>query len=101
MAELLSLMGHEVYTANNAEDALQLARAQLPATIVLDLGLPGTDGYALARMLRAEPAFATTRLIAHTGYGSDQDRQRSREAGFDFHLVKPAKFDDLERALRP
>jgi PAS domain S-box-containing protein len=101
MAELLSLMGHEVYTANNAEDALQLARAQLPATIVLDLGLPGTDGYALARMLRAEPAFATTRLIAHTGYGSDQDRERSREAGFDFHLVKPAKFDDLERALRP
>ncbi|MRW84916.1 response regulator [Pseudoduganella sp. FT26W] len=101
MAELLTLMGHEVHTAHNAEDALALARAQLPQTIVLDLGLPGTDGYALARMLRAEPAFAHTRLIAHTGYGSDQDRERTRAAGFDFHLVKPANFDDLEQALRP
>jgi PAS domain S-box-containing protein len=101
MAELLMLMGHEVYTAHNAEDGLKLARTHQPQTIMLDLGLPGTDGYTLARMLRAEPAFAHTRLIAHTGYGSDQDRQRSREAGFDFHLVKPANFDDLEQALRP
>lgn len=101
MAELLSLMGHEVFTANNAEDALLLARSQQPTAIVLDLGLPGTDGYALARMLRAEAAFANTRLIAHTGYGSDQDRERSREAGFDFHLVKPARFEDIERALMP
>jgi PAS domain S-box-containing protein len=101
MAELLTLMGHQVHTAHNAEDALVLARAQLPQTIVLDLGLPGIDGYTLARMLRAEPAFAQTRLIAHTGYGSDQDRERSRAAGFDFHLVKPANFADLERALQP
>jgi PAS domain S-box-containing protein len=100
MAELLTLMGHDVATANNAEDALVLARARQPDTILLDLGLPGIDGYTLARMLRAEPAFAQTRLIAHTGYGSEQDRERSRLAGFDYHLVKPANFDDLERALQ-
>ena len=100
MAELLTIMGHEVATAHNAEDALVLARARQPDTILLDLGLPGTDGYTLARMLRAEPAFAQTRLIAHTGYGSEQDRERSRQAGFDYHLVKPANFDDLERALQ-
>jgi CheY-like chemotaxis protein len=100
MAELLTLMGHDVATAHNAEDALVLARVRQPDTILLDLGLPGTDGYTLARMLRAEPAFAQTRLIAHTGYGSEQDRERSRLAGFDYHLVKPANFDDLERALQ-
>jgi CheY-like chemotaxis protein len=101
MAELLKMMGHDVVTANNAEEALLQARAHQPETIVLDLGLPGIDGYTLARMLRAEPAFAHTRLIAHTGYGSDQDRERSRAAGFDYHLVKPARFDDLEQALQP
>ncbi len=100
MAELLTLMGHDVATAHNAEDALVLARARQPDIILLDLGLPGIDGYTLARMLRAEPAFAQTRLIAHTGYGSEQDRERSRQAGFDYHLVKPANFDDLERALQ-
>jgi CheY-like chemotaxis protein len=61
--------------------------------------MPDIDGYALARLLRAEPAFAHTRLIAHTGYGAERDRERTREAGFDFHLVKPASFEDLERAL--
>nr|WP_315251676.1 response regulator [uncultured Duganella sp.] len=101
MADLLTLMGHEVYTANNAAQALSQARAHQPQSIVMDLGMPDVDGYALARQLRAEPAFAQTRLIAHTGYGAERDRERTREAGFDFHLVKPASFDDLERALVP
>ena len=100
MAELLTLMGYEVFTANNAADAVVQARAQQPHAIVMDLGMPDVDGYALARQLRAEPAFAGTRLIAHTGYGAERDRERTREAGFDFHLVKPAGFDDLERALQ-
>lgn len=100
MGELLTAMGHEVYLANDADRALALARAHQPDVIILDIGMPKVDGYALARMLRAEPAFAHTRLIAHTGFGSAQDRQKTRDAGFDFHLVKPANFDDLERSLR-
>jgi PAS domain S-box-containing protein len=99
MADLLSLMGNEVFTASNAADALAQARAQQPQAIIMDLGMPDVDGYSLARQLRADPAFARTRLIAHTGYGAERDRERTREAGFDFHLVKPASFDDLERAL--
>ncbi|MET0323297.1 MAG: response regulator [Duganella sp.] len=100
MGELLTAMGHVVYLANDADRALALARAHQPDVIILDIGMPKVDGYALARMLRAEPAFAHTRLIAHTGFGSAQDRQKTRDAGFDFHLVKPANFDDLERSLR-
>ena len=101
MGELLGVMGHEVFLANDADRALALARAHRPDTIILDIGMPKVDGYALARMLRDDPLFATTRLIAHTGYGSDPDRQKTRAAGFDFHLVKPANFDELERSLRP
>ncbi|SDG40675.1 MULTISPECIES: response regulator [unclassified Duganella] len=99
MADLLTLMGHEVYTASNAAQALAQARAQQPQAIIMDLGMPDVDGYALARQLRADPAFAGVRLIAHTGYGAERDRERTREAGFDFHLVKPASFDELEGAL--
>jgi len=101
MGELLGVMGHQVFLANDADRALALARAHRPDTIILDIGMPKVDGYALARMLRDDPLFALTRLIAHTGYGSDQDRQKTRDAGFDFHLVKPANFDELERSLRP
>ncbi|MYM67931.1 response regulator [Pseudoduganella sp. FT55W] len=101
MGELLKTVGHEVYTANNAAEAIALAHAHHPDAAVLDLGLPEVDGYMLARMLRAEPALAGMRLIAHTGYGSSQDRERTRAAGFDVHLVKPAKYEELERALWP
>lgn len=100
MGELLKFMGHEVHLAHEADGALALARAYRPDVIILDLGLPNVDGQTLARMLRADPLFATTRLIAHTGFGSERDRQSTTEAGFDFHLVKPAGFDELERVLR-
>ena len=99
MGELLKAMGHQVHLAHDAESAMVAARAHHPDAIILDIGLPDIDGYTLARMLRAEPQLATTRLIAHTGYGSEQDRIRTAEAGFDFHLVKPADFDLLERTL--
>ena len=100
MGELLKVMGHEVYVAHDAGRAMELARAHQPDAIILDIGLPNIDGHSLARMLRAEAAFATTRLIAHTGFGSARDRENTTEAGFDFHLVKPASLDDLERVLR-
>lgn len=101
MGELLTAMGHQVLLANDADTALALARAHQPEVIILDIGMPKVDGYALARILRDDPLFANTRLIAHTGFGSAQDRQKTRDAGFDFHLVKPANFDELERSLQP
>jgi PAS domain S-box-containing protein len=100
MGELLKLMGHEIYLASDAERALEQALAHRPDAIILDIGLPNVDGYALARMLRAEPLFAQTRLIAHTGFGSERDRRNTADAGFDFHLVKPANFEELERVMR-
>jgi PAS domain S-box-containing protein len=99
MGELLKAMGHEVQVAHNADGAMAAARAQRPDAIILDIGLPDIDGYQLARMIRADPLLAGTRLIAHTGYGSEQDRLKTAEAGFDFHLVKPADFNLLERTL--
>ena len=73
---------------------------QRPDVIVLDIGLPGIDGYQLARLIRAQSDLAHTRLVAHTGYGSPEDRQKARDAGFDAHLVKPAQLAALEAALR-
>jgi CheY-like chemotaxis protein len=99
MGELLRTMGHQVHVAHDAEGAMALARAHPHDAIILDIGLPNIDGYMLARMMRADPLLATTRLIAHTGYGSDTDRQKTADAGFDFHLVKPADFNLLERTL--
>ncbi|NGZ83677.1 hybrid sensor histidine kinase/response regulator [Duganella aceris] len=99
MGELLRAMGHQVHVAHDAEGAMALARAHPHDAIILDIGLPNIDGYMLARMMRADPLLASTRLIAHTGYGSDTDRQKTADAGFDFHLVKPADFDLLERTL--
>ena len=99
MRELLTLMGHLVYTATDADEALRLAAGVGLDAIILDLGMPKVNGYALARMLRADPKFATTRLIAHTGFGAAVDQEKTRAAGFDFHLVKPAEFADIERVL--
>jgi PAS domain S-box-containing protein len=94
-AMLLGAYGHKTYTAGNAQEALAAARQHKPDAILLDLGLPGMDGYDIARALRGEPAFTKTKLIAVTGYGSEKDRARTREAGFDHHVVKPADIDEL------
>jgi CheY-like chemotaxis protein len=71
-----------------------------PDVIVLDIGLPNVDGYEVARMLKRHPELQSIRLVAHTGYGSPEDRRKAQEAGFDAHLVKPAELDDLEKALQ-
>ena len=101
LVELLGALGYRVHAAYDANSALALARLHQPDAIMLDIGMPNVDGYTLARMLRADPQFASTRLVAHTGYGSPLDRERTAAAGFDFHLVKPADLAELERALRP
>jgi CheY-like chemotaxis protein/two-component sensor histidine kinase len=100
MGFLLTEMGYDTFTASDAHGVVKLALEQRPDVIVLDIGLPGIDGYQLARMIREHPGLAHTRLVAHTGYGSPEDRQKARDAGFDAHLVKPAQLSALEAALR-
>jgi len=100
MAFLLAEMGYDAVTTPDASRIVDMATARRPDVIVLDIGLPGVDGYELARMLKRHPTLGTIRLVAHTGYGSPEDRRKAHEAGFDAHLVKPAELDDLERALQ-
>jgi len=99
MAVLLRLHGHDVRLAHDGLAALEEAHAFRPDVIFLDLSLPKMDGYEVARRLRMEPATRSMTLVAMTGYGRDEDRQRTREAGFHLHLVKPVDFDLLEDLL--
>ena len=99
MGELISLLGYRVFTAIDANSALSLALICRPHVILLDIGLPDMDGYTLARLLRDRPEFASTHLIAHTGFAAPQDRAKTAAAGFDWHLVKPANLQSLQRAL--
>ena len=98
-AMLLRTWGHEVRTAHNGPDALQRATGFHPHVILCDIGLPGMDGYEVARHIRHSPHLKDVRLVAVTGYGQDSDRQRSQEAGFDHHLVKPVESPDLQALL--
>jgi PAS domain S-box-containing protein len=100
MAFLLAEMGYEPYTTADASGIVELALERQPDVIVLDIGLPNVDGYEVARMIKRHPALQAIRLVAHTGYGSPEDRRKAQEAGFDAHLVKPAELDDLEKALQ-
>jgi PAS domain S-box-containing protein len=95
MARLLKLMGHEVLVAYNGRDALLAAREHRPEVMLLDIGLPGMDGYELASMLRREEWGKDALLISVSGYGEEQARDRSKAAGFDHHLVKPANFESI------
>src|SRR5262245_60699392 len=85
----LSFAGHDVETAGNASDGLEKLRTFQPEIALIDIGLPGVDGYALARMARQTPEARATYLVALTGYGQDQDRQKALAAGFDTHMTKP------------
>jgi signal transduction histidine kinase/response regulator of citrate/malate metabolism len=100
MAELLSGLGHEVRSAYDGPTAVDLARTFRPDVCLLDIGLPVMDGYDLAKALRRVPELPRDlRLVAVTGYGQDADRQRSLEAGFDVHVVKPVNFELLSAVL--
>jgi len=99
LALLLSTSGHQVRTAHDGPGALA-ALAQAPSDVVLmDIGLPGIDGYEVARRIRRQPGTDRMVLVAMTGYGQERDRQLARDAGFDHHLVKPADLDELLRIL--
>jgi signal transduction histidine kinase len=99
LATLLQCDGHEVHTAADGAEALALAAECRPDVMLLDIGMPKLDGYEVARRVRAEPWGKGTLLIALTGWGQDEDRRRSREVGFDNHLVKPLDPDKLSAML--
>jgi signal transduction histidine kinase/CheY-like chemotaxis protein len=96
---LLSLEGHDVRLAHDGRAALRVAEDFSPEVVLLDIGLPRMDGYEVARRLHQRPEMEKTLLIAMTGYGQDEDRRRSQEAGFNGHLVKPVDLDALRLAL--
>jgi signal transduction histidine kinase len=97
---LLQMAGHDTRVACDGAEALAIAREFQPDTMVLDIAMPGLDGLELARLVRAEAWGAPVLLIAASGWGQTVDQQRSREAGFDHHLVKPLAFDALQQLLR-
>jgi signal transduction histidine kinase/DNA-binding response OmpR family regulator len=99
LAMVLRLCGHDVCCAHDGPAGLEMAEAFRPDVLLLDIGLPKMDGYEVARELRRRPELADVFLVALTGYGSDDDRRRTEEAGFDVHLVKPVDLDALPRLL--
>jgi CheY-like chemotaxis protein len=99
LALVLKLGGHETASVYSAAEALQRAAAFKPDVVLLDIGLPGMDGYEVAQRMRELPGLRAVRLVAVTGYGRSDDRLRAREAGFDDHLTKPVEFALLEQTL--
>lgn len=98
LAKLLRLAGHEVLVAHDGPAALQIAEAERPAVMLLDIGLPGMDGYEVCRRIRQQGR-SDARIIAVTGYGQERDRERSRDAGFDSHAVKPVDPSELMKLV--
>jgi CheY-like chemotaxis protein len=96
---LLDTLGHEVRTAGSGEQALEEAAQFDPDVVFLDIGLPKLNGYEVARQLRARPRGKPVKLVALTGWGHDEDRKRSQEAGFDHHVVKPVNVKTLRELL--
>jgi len=99
LAMLLSLSGHETHVARSGPEALTSAEALRPDAVLLDLGLPGLNGFEVCRRLRAGEWAGEIPIIAITGWGQAEDRQRSKDAGFDGHLVKPVVLAELTALL--
>jgi signal transduction histidine kinase/ActR/RegA family two-component response regulator len=97
---LLGLMGHLVRTAYDGPQALEVAGAFRPEIVLLDIALPTLGGHEVARRLREDPGLPSLVLVALSGYGGEEDRRRSREAGFDHHLLKPCALEELEALLQ-
>jgi len=100
MAILQKRRGHETRTAFNGPDAVTAAAEFSPNVVLLDIGLPGMDGFEVARRLREMPALAGALLVAMSGYGSDEDRAKAKAAGFDEYMVKPVDLDRVRELLR-
>lgn len=99
LAMMLSIMGHETRTAHDGETAVVSAEAFLPDVVLLDIGLPKLNGYEVAQRIRENVWGKSMFLIAVTGWGQDEDRQRSSEVGLNLHMVKPVEPSVLEKLL--
>jgi CheY-like chemotaxis protein len=99
LAMMLSIMGHETRTAHDGESAVATAESFLPDVILLDIGLPKLNGYEVAQRIRESAWGQSMFLIAVTGWGQEEDRQRSSEVGLNVHMVKPVEPAALERLL--
>jgi PAS domain S-box-containing protein len=99
LTTLLELLGHRVRSVSDGVTALDAARANAPDVMLVDIGLPGMDGYEIARLVRQDPDLKEVLLVAVTGYGRGEDKQRALEAGFDYHLVKPLDPDELNEVV--
>jgi CheY-like chemotaxis protein len=96
---LLELWGHEVEVAENGEQGVELTLNSRPEVVLLDIGMPGMDGYEVAKRIRAAPGGPEPFLIAYTGWARVEDHRRGREAGFDSYVLKPADPDHLPALL--
>lgn len=99
LAEMLTMCGNEVMNSFNGADAIALADKERPSVLFLDLGLPGLNGFAVAKELRQRYVPAELKIVAVTGYGQKEDIRQTRIAGFDDHLVKPAQMDEILKIL--
>jgi signal transduction histidine kinase/ActR/RegA family two-component response regulator len=99
LADLLELYAHQVEVVHDGASALEAVRVHRPEVVLLDIGLPGIDGYEVARRLRRQTDAASLLLVALSGYGQEEDQRRALEAGFDDHLTKPVEFEALDRLL--
>ncbi|MEO8003733.1 MAG: ATP-binding protein [Betaproteobacteria bacterium] len=99
LAMILTLFGAEVRVARNGPEALEVFREFAATVVLLDIGMPGMDGYEVARRMRDEFSGRRTALVALTGWGQEEDRRKAREAGFDHHLVKPVEISELQALL--
>jgi CheY-like chemotaxis protein len=100
MGMLLELGGHEVIVAHSGNEALELGRQHRPQVVILDIGMPDINGYEVARRARSEDWGKSAYLIALTGWGQAEDKERARVAGFDRHLTKPVDPDLVEEILK-
>lgn len=99
LISIIHLWGHDARVARTGAEAIVMAGDYRPHVVLLDISLPDMDGYAVARVLRETPGLRDTTIMAVTGHGRDEDRQRALDAGFDRHLLKPLELDELEGLL--
>jgi CheY-like chemotaxis protein len=99
LAVLLRRLGHEVHVAHDGPTAVTEARSLLPEVMLLDIGLPGLNGYEVAQELRRTSELASCKLVAMTGYGQQEDIDRAMQSGFDRHLLKPVRIDAINTML--
>ena len=100
MGWTLELMGHEVRLAKDGPDAIKIAKSFHPNLVLLDIGLSGVNGYDVCKRMHELPELKDTVFVAQTGWGQEEHRRHSKEAGFDHHLVKPVSMDDLKIILQ-